>query len=447
MEQGTLVGARFEIQRLLGAGGQGRTWLARDVLGQELVALKELSLSTADSWKAVELFEREGRALEALDHPLIPDYVKAFTERETDGSTRFFLAQEYVEGASLEEELATTQWGEVEAISLCRELLQVLVMLHGRSPPVVHRDIKPSNLLRRASDGRVVLIDFGAVQTVATGAEGGSTVVGTAGYMPLEQYMGKAVPASDLYAVGATLVRLLSKRQPTDLPLVRSRIVFEDAVNVTPRFASVLRKLLAPNVEDRYQRAEEALEDLAVPATPEPPAPTPVAVVATQTSRVQTSGGRIAVGHAPDPDAPGIVVPGRTGGPLARVRRYLAITSVAAVFGGLGQTCMFFQPRGCGGGVDPIIAAVEACPAAREALGPGVEQAFLGVSCVHNSESQGDCSAESWHGHAAGTVTLKGARSRGRVSFFQRMDGCSNWDVASATLTVGDEEIRLVPCL
>jgi serine/threonine protein kinase len=258
-----LVGGRFEVVGLLGVGGQGRTWLARDTeLGEE-VALKELALGRVDDWKAVELFEREGNLLRALDHAAIPRYVLAFHDEPEgqQGGARLFLAQEYVAGRSLDDELEHTHWDEAKATALLRAMLDVLGYLHGLSPPVVHRDLKPSNIMRLDTGG-FALIDFGAVSTVSSGLTGGSTVVGTSGYMPLEQFMGRAVPSTDIYALGATLVHLLSRRHPADLPMVRSRLQFEDACNVSDAFAEVLRRMLEPNVEDRFQSAAEVVRAL-----------------------------------------------------------------------------------------------------------------------------------------------------------------------------------------
>ncbi len=145
-------------------------------------------------------------------------------------------------------------------------------------------------------------------------------------------------------------------------------------------------------------------------------------------------------------DAPEELVE-RPRGVLATVRKYLAITVVASIFGGLGQTCLFLQPRGCGGGVDPIISALNACPQAVAALGGDIQQSFVGWSCVNNSESQGDCDSESWHGHAAGTLAVHGTKARGSVKYAQKLEGCGNWTMMVARLTVDGEEIAVVPCL
>jgi serine/threonine protein kinase len=144
------------------------------------VAIKELPLSRLREWKDLALFEKEARVLGELDHPDIPRHVESFLEQEEGGST-FYLIEEWIDGVSLKQSL---DQGEVFSEARARELLwqiaPILHYLHDRAPPVVHRDIKPSNLIVRR-DGRVALIDFGAVREVKGGDESGplSTVVGT----------------------------------------------------------------------------------------------------------------------------------------------------------------------------------------------------------------------------------------------------------------------------
>ena len=264
---------RFELRSELGRGAQGRTYLGFDWQTERKVAVKELLLRDVEDWKAIELFEREGQALKFLDHPGIPDYVDAF-HLEEDSGERFFLVQEFVDGTDFEtlvdEGLTLT---EKEAKEFLEDLLEILIYLQDRSPPVIHRDIKPSNIMRRR-DGSLALIDFGAVQSVIPNEKGGSTIIGTSGYMPIEQLMGRAGPATDLYAVGATVIHLLSRRHPADLPMRDLRIEFEDAVNVSPRFRDYLKKLTEPRAEKRFQSASEALDALRAVDRPTPKPPT-----------------------------------------------------------------------------------------------------------------------------------------------------------------------------
>ena len=414
-----LLGDRFEVLGLLGRGGQATTWRARDTETGELVALKELRLGIVAGWKAVELFEREGDALRALDHPAIPKYVHAFHEVDDEEGTRFFLAQELVEGTNLRDSLGHTGWDEDEAKSLMREVLDVLVYLHGLSPPVIHRDIKPSNLIRR-TDGRIALIDFGAVQTISPETEGGSTVVGTHGYMPLEQYMGRAEPATDLYALGATVVHLLSRTHPSELDLVRSQLDFEDSVNGTAEFETLVATLLAPSVEDRFRSAERVLAELDALDAPDPE-PEPLIERSDALEAAASTEPSVHRGKG---------------------RLVLAITAMMGVFG--CQTMCFMTSPRCSGG-DVALESVRECPAAVEALGDDIHHAFFGLTCA-NHESSGNCAPESFTGSGNGTMRVAGSEASGQLDYQSTMNGCGNWTTYRADLSVGDAEITIVPC-
>ena len=253
---------RYDLVEPLGEGSQGSIYRARDVRRGEDVAVKELDFQKVDAWKALELFQRECETLESLDHPQIPDYIDGFDLDEGGGATRFFLVQELVEGESLQERLDAGETMDEESVeAFLDEMLGVLDYLHAKSPPIVHRDIKPSNILCRP-DGSHAVIDFGAVQTVIQDTGGGSTVVGTAGYSPPEQMMGRAVPASDLYALGATALALLSGQDPSELPAKRMSLQFREVVDISEDLAAFLDRLLAPDADDRFEDGGAALEAL-----------------------------------------------------------------------------------------------------------------------------------------------------------------------------------------
>lgn len=265
-----IIAERYEIVDEIGRGGQARTFLAHDRQCHEQVVLKELDLRRAGDWKAIELFEREGTVLRSLDHPGIPRYVDAFeVESTAEGAdiVRFFLAQEYVPGASLRERIAMGNLlDEDEARALLVEMFDVLAYLHAQSPPVIHRDIKPANIVMRPPSNQtargVALIDFGAVQEVVQQTGGGDTIVGTSGFLPPEQLMGRASPASDLYALGATVVYAMSGIHPTDLPMRAMRIDFRGALHCSAKLGKLLEKMLEPAVEDRLTNVEQAREQL-----------------------------------------------------------------------------------------------------------------------------------------------------------------------------------------
>jgi Protein kinase domain len=240
----------FRIDKVLVQNAHGRMYLARDRAGQA-VALKELAFVQPPHPDAVAAFEREGRLLRQLSHPQIPRFVASF--RAGEGvHTRLYLAQEYVEGESLLARMSRHQFSEEEAQAVALEVLTVLEYLQSLSPLVTHRDIKPANLIRRP-DGRIALVDFGAARDL--GPTAGATLVGTFGYMPLEQMGGIVDATTDLYALGATLCHLLSRREPwsfLDDPGALARL------NVSAGFRERLGTLVARRPADRYPSARAA---------------------------------------------------------------------------------------------------------------------------------------------------------------------------------------------
>jgi serine/threonine protein kinase len=251
---GKLLGGRYLLERPLGRGAFGHTFLARDQTSGNEVAVKLLDPRSAADWKTFDLFEREAAVLRSLRHQAIPEVLELLREDMGEGSALFFLVMEYVRGVSLArmiEEGGSLDTKEV--LHLFLELLDVLEYLHGRAPPVLHRDIKPANIIVRP-DGRPALVDFGSVRSVLA-PDGGSTVVGTYGYMPFEQYMGQASPASDLYALGATFLHLLTGRPPRDFVNHEGRIDVPAILPGDARLARVISRLLLPSPTDRFQSA------------------------------------------------------------------------------------------------------------------------------------------------------------------------------------------------
>lgn len=238
---GTLLADRYEVGALLGSGGFGATYRAWDRarFGAACV-VKELLPGRQANDVARRLFEREARVLSELAHPQIPKLEAYF---EHDG--RFILIQEYVDGETLAARLQRdTRLDEAEVRQMVLQLLDVLGYLHGRTPPVIHRDIKPANIIL-ARDGRVVLIDFGAVRE-AIGRDATGTAVGTAGYTPLEQYAGRATPASDCYALGATALHLVSGTHPMDWhDRTSGALTFAGRIPCSPSFESFLLSMMA----------------------------------------------------------------------------------------------------------------------------------------------------------------------------------------------------------
>ncbi|MBW4492575.1 MAG: serine/threonine protein kinase [Oscillatoria princeps RMCB-10] len=256
---GEIIAERYRILDTLGQGGVGITYRAEDLKTGQQVALKALSLRRIADWKTLELFEREAQILSQLHHPAIPRYLDYF-QTDTSRERGFYIAQQLEEGKSLAA-LVENGWrpDEREVRHIATQILDILIYLHSLTPPVIHRDIKPQNLIR-SSDGRVFLVDFGSVTgTYHNTLTGGSTVVGTYGYMAPEQFRGQAVLSTDLYGLGATLLFLLTGKSPADLPQRSLKINFRPHVRISKEFASWLEKTLEPVIEDRFPSAEEAL--------------------------------------------------------------------------------------------------------------------------------------------------------------------------------------------
>ncbi|HLP88386.1 MAG TPA: serine/threonine-protein kinase [Nostocaceae cyanobacterium] len=255
---------RYQLQCQLGNNGIRQTWLARDLKAIEqeeaTVVVKLLAFGGAVQWDDLKLFEREGQILKQLNHPRIPRYIDYFCI--DDRNLWFGLVQQYIPGESLKEKLQTShRFGERQTRLMAVEVLNILIYLHELNPGVLHRDIKPSNLIW-GKDDHIYLVDFGAVQDKAAKEGVTFTVVGTYGYAPMEQFGGRAIPASDLYALGATLIHLLTGITPGDLPQQDLRLQFQDKVSLSSHFTTWLQKLTEPAPEQRFPSARAALEAL-----------------------------------------------------------------------------------------------------------------------------------------------------------------------------------------
>jgi eukaryotic-like serine/threonine-protein kinase len=261
---------RYRILDLLGEGGCGKTYRAVDEDCQTEVAIKVLQLRGMGDWKTLELFEREAKILAQLEHPAIPSYLDFF-RTEVDGEEAFCLVQAIAPGRSL------ASWVEsgyifngIELREIATQILEILIYLQTFMPPIIHRDLKPQNLIWSES-GDIYLVDFGAVRdTYHLTVTGGSTIVGTHGYMAPEQFRGQAVLATDLHGLGATLLYLLSGQDPVDFPIKQMKIDFRNylagrlrqPVKMSSDFINWLDRILEPIPEDRYRNAACALAAL-----------------------------------------------------------------------------------------------------------------------------------------------------------------------------------------
>lgn len=268
LPKGAVLQKRYEVVKVLGVGGMGAVYLTQDLRFTGVIrmcAVKEMVSTTPDPHVrrlAVQSFEREANLLVQLNHPGIPKIYDFFTE-----SVRSYLVMEYVEGDDLENILESTEGMLKEDVVLdwAIQVSDVLVYLHDQKPPIVFRDLKPSNIMLRKQNNRIALIDFGIAKAFEAGQKG--TMIGTEGYSPPEQYRGVADPRGDIYALGATLHHLLTKRDPRLEP----PFTFHDepARLLNPALSeetnAVIMKALEYEPEKRYQSAQ-ALKDALVGA-------------------------------------------------------------------------------------------------------------------------------------------------------------------------------------
>jgi serine/threonine protein kinase len=252
----------YQFIRELGHGGQAKVFLARRLNDGKLVTVKQLNIDSVKAWKEYELFHREADILSKLNINGVAKFYDA-VECLEDRPACSYIIQEYIEGASLAKMLKEGhRFRTDEVYDILLQMLNILKQLQSMDPPVIHRDIKPSNIMISpdAKGGyKVTLIDFGAVANPQV-QSGGSTVAGTYGYMPPEQLMGRPVPASDIYSLGAVAVELFSGVSPAEIQVKDFRLIFEPLVQQLPvAVVNTLRRMLEPKAEERLQDISELI--------------------------------------------------------------------------------------------------------------------------------------------------------------------------------------------
>ncbi|MEM7553714.1 MAG: Ycf66 family protein [Cyanobacteria bacterium P01_A01_bin.84] len=267
---GKLLDGRYQVIKILSAGGFGQTYVVEDTRrpGNPQCVLKQLKPLSSDPYylqTARRLFNSEAEILETLgNHDQIPRLLAYFEENE-----EFFLVQELVVGHPLSTEINEGQsWNESQVMQTLEDVLSILEFVHSYG--VIHRDIKPDNLIRRDSDGKLVLIDFGAVKQIRTQiaeseAEVSATIaIGTHGYMSAEQAQGKPRLNSDLYALGMIAIQVLTGKLPSSLPEnpQTGEIIWRDQVQLSPELTAILQKMVCYHWRDRYQSVKEVQHDL-----------------------------------------------------------------------------------------------------------------------------------------------------------------------------------------
>jgi len=233
---------RYQVMDPLGEGGQGTTYRGVDRATDRAVAIKVLSLKAKRDWKSFDLFEREVAVLKSLSHPRIPLYIDSYASEDTGD---FFLVMSLVDGVPLSRYIKESRRLPGRGLAgLLDEALSILEYLHGLAPPVIHRDIKPANMLL-TPDGKLSLVDFGGVRLAAR-VEGGSTVIGTFGYMAPEQLHGSATQAVDVYGLGATLAAMHAGCEADALPHDGLRIDIE-SLQLPPELSDVIGRMVEPD--------------------------------------------------------------------------------------------------------------------------------------------------------------------------------------------------------
>lgn len=262
-----LLAGHYKINRILGAGGFGLTYLAQDLHrpGSPQCVVKHLKPARRDEkflQVARRLFHTEAEILEKLGtHPQIPRLLAHFEEK-----TEFYLVQEYVQGHPLSDELPVDKrLPEEQVVDLLLSILDILTFIHGHS--VIHRDIKPSNIMRSELDDKFVLIDFGAVKQIQPqerpDQEGQTVAIGTRGYAPAEQYAGHPSFSSDIYALGMIGVQAVTGIFPHQLTVSETGDVsWRHLANVSEEFGLILEKMVRYHFPERYQSAAVVMEEL-----------------------------------------------------------------------------------------------------------------------------------------------------------------------------------------
>lgn len=267
---GKTLRSRYYITDKIGEGGIGETYLAIDKDQPEdyqcvIKRLKPQNTNQSTIMWLQRAFNREAVTLQRLgSHDQIPRLLAFFREDE-----EFFIAQEFIHGINLRTEFSNSgKWSETQVISLLQNILEVLDFVHQNQ--VIHRDLKPENLIKRSSDNKIVLIDFGAVKEIGTQIINNkgkkvstSFIIGTPGYMPMEQLRQNPMLCSDIYAVGMIAIEALTGLHSTKLlDSYTGQIVWRDRLKIREDLAEILDRMIAYNPHHRYQSAAECLQEI-----------------------------------------------------------------------------------------------------------------------------------------------------------------------------------------
>lgn len=268
-----IIANRYKIIRELGSGGFGVTYLVKDLEKTPpcFYVAKQLKLKnyTVTRWqKAKERFIRESKILALLgQHEQIPTLVDYLEDNQ-----ELYLIQELIEGEDLEIEISNNIWTEEDVIKFLQEVLLILKYVHQKK--VIHRDLKPSNLIRRKSDKKIFLIDFGAVKEITTilleehGEEKYTQVIGTPGYLAPEQQRGQPIFSSDIYSLGKIVLYAITGKQPYQMEdtgeELNNTLKLKNRNNqiISPGLIKIINRMIAQDISQRYYSVDEVINDL-----------------------------------------------------------------------------------------------------------------------------------------------------------------------------------------
>ena len=259
-----LISDRYHVIKKLGKGSQGAVFLAESNYKHEKVAIKQLIIQSVKDWKQYDLFKREAATLKRMNIPHVAKLHETIEMLDIE-TPMALIVQDFIEGEPLQKFIANGHRFQISQIGdILLQLLDILEKLHHSFPPVIHRDIKPSNIILNYVENdttpQVFLIDFGAVANPQVKG-GGSTVVGTYGYMAPEQLMGNATASSDLYSLAIVAVYLLSGVPPEELEIQDFRVLIDPHLQHLPhQITSFLRKMLEPHKEERINNYKQLHE-------------------------------------------------------------------------------------------------------------------------------------------------------------------------------------------
>ena len=261
-QQESRLRGRFELHLLLGQGVAGNTYKAWDTLERHWIAIKEIPWRVSDGRKAQKRLIREAEVLSQINHLQAPSYIDHFIQK--DGRHKnLYILQQFIDGPTLHTQICNSRFSQQKIWKIAEHLLVVLSYLHSLSPPVIHRDIKPANIIYDEKNDTYVLIDFGSVRDAVNDESlAASTFAGTFGYMAPEQLHGLCSEQSDLYSLGMLLIRLLTRKEPSQLIDHDLQVHWKKHLSLSVKHTAFIAKLIATSPGKRWQSAQLALSIL-----------------------------------------------------------------------------------------------------------------------------------------------------------------------------------------